>query len=116
MSAIDQAHTVLRQARSVRQELKRQIHRRGRGTDWLSERGLTKLSGAEPKYWPDLLLKEIVDDALDAAEGVRRPPIVSVTVERDALVVEDTGPGIEERMIRTSTRATKTCTSPRLGG
>jgi hypothetical protein len=100
MSAIDQAHSVLRQTRSVRQELKRQIHRRGRGTDWLSERGLTKLSGAEPKYWPDLLLKEIVDDALDAAEGVRRPPIVSVTVERDALVVEDTGPGIEERIIR----------------
>jgi DNA topoisomerase VI subunit B len=50
--------------------------------------------GHEPELWPIALLKELLDNACDACETARVPPAVRVTVEPDAVVVQDNGPGL----------------------
>jgi DNA topoisomerase VI subunit B len=41
-----------------------------------------------------VLLKELLDNSIDAAEDAGIPPAVQVTVDGQALTVTDNGPGI----------------------
>ena len=48
----------------------------------------------QTESWPLVVLKELVDNALDAAEKVGVPPQISVSVGDGVIAVQDNGPGI----------------------
>jgi hypothetical protein len=50
-----------------------------------SEKELTNLTGHPPPEWPLVVVKELVDNAIDACEGAGIAPVVSVTVDAEAL-------------------------------
>ena len=55
---------------------------------------LTKLVGAEPADWPRVVLKELVDNSLDACEEAGVAPEIVISVAKDVIAVSDNGPGI----------------------
>jgi DNA topoisomerase VI subunit B len=62
--------------------------------DFASKRELTAQIGHAPEMWPQVVVKELVDNALDAAEEIGVAPRVKVRVIHDAIEVRDKGPGI----------------------
>jgi DNA topoisomerase VI subunit B len=62
--------------------------------DFASEKELVAQTGHQRDAWPVVLLKELVDNAIDAAEESGIAPVITVTVNRAGITVEDNGPGI----------------------
>lgn len=74
--------------------LRRETFTTSRLLDYFSEKELALQTGHDREQWPEVALKELVDNALDAAEDSGITPDVSVTVEDNTLAVADNGPGI----------------------
>ena len=66
--------TVLQQARAGAQ-LQRATLRTSRLLDFCSRKELIAQTGHQPEAWPLVVLKELVDNALDACEDHRRKEI-----------------------------------------
>ena len=62
--------------------------------DFVSEKELTLQCGYGPGYWPLVVVKELIDNTLDACEEQGIPPEVTVTVDESSITVEDNGTGI----------------------
>ncbi len=62
--------------------------------EFFTPKELTMQIGHPQRLWPLALLKEVIDNALDACESADTAPQVLVTVQPDALTVEDNGPGL----------------------
>jgi hypothetical protein len=62
--------------------------------EFCSKKELVNQTGHPVEQWPLVILKELTDNALDASEDAGTAPIITVTVARDKIVVEDNGPGI----------------------
>lgn len=62
--------------------------------DFFSEKELTAQTGHGIAQWPLVILKELVDNALDACEEAQAAPEVAVTVDAEGITVADNGPGI----------------------
>jgi DNA topoisomerase VI subunit B len=52
--------------------------------------------------WPVALLKELVDNALDACEAAGIAPEITVTVTQDSFAVQDNGPGLPAATLKRS--------------
>jgi hypothetical protein len=67
-----------------------------RTLEFFSERELTMQLGVRRERWALALLKELLDNALDAAEQMDRPPVITITADAEAhtLSVQDNGPGL----------------------
>ena len=76
--------------------LTRTTFRTSRTLEFFSERELTMQLGVSRDRWALAMLKELVDNALDAAEQTDRPPVVTITEDDEAhtLTVQDNGPGL----------------------
>lgn len=74
--------------------LERVAFRTSRLLDFASEKELTAQVGHRRASWPLVLLKELVDNSLDACEDAGVAPEVKVTVDKAGILVEDNGPGI----------------------
>jgi DNA topoisomerase VI subunit B len=74
--------------------LARTTLRTSRLLDFASEKELVAQTGHQATAWPIVLLKELVDNAIDAAEEAEISPEIKVTVDRTGITVEDNGPGI----------------------
>jgi signal transduction histidine kinase len=72
----------------------REVYRTSRMLDFASARELTAQIGHPPSQWTAVALKELVDNALDAAEEAGTPPVVHVRLDDPVLEVADEGPGI----------------------
>src|SRR5262249_34566319 len=59
-----------------------------------SERELTKQIGHSSDQWPLVILKELVDNAIDAAEEAGIAPAVQIEVADGTITITDNGPGI----------------------
>jgi len=78
-----------------------------------SQAELVKQTGHDVEGWPLVVVKEMVDNALDAAEEAGTAPSIEVVVDKDSITVQDNGPGIPEETVasiadyatRTSSRA-----------
>jgi DNA topoisomerase VI subunit B len=81
--------------------LKREVAVLNRAMEYFTEKHLTALMGDGPERWPEILVKELTDNALDAAEG-HGPPRVEVTVTADGFAVADNGPGLPAEIIEAS--------------
>ena len=65
-----------------------------RPLEFCSAKELVAQTGHEPDDWPLVILKELIDNALDACEEARVAPVIRVTVARGKIRVRDNGPGI----------------------
>ena len=75
---------------------------------------LARQTGQPPQNWPLTLIKELIDNAIDAAEEADVAPDVEISVESDgSIVIADQGPGLAPKIVaslidftkRTSSRA-----------
>ena len=58
--------------------------------------------GYSKPLWPVVLVKELIDNALDACESADIQPHIIVKVEPDAVSVQDNGPGLSLKTIQDS--------------
>ena len=82
--------------RQTRQTFERQYFVVNRALEFFTQKQLAMQIGHEPLLWPIALLKELVDNSLDACEKASVAPEIAVEVEPDALIVRDNGPGLPE--------------------
>ena len=55
---------------------------------------MTAQIGFNKDKWPVALLKELIDNALDACESANIAPAITLELRNDALIVADNGPGL----------------------
>lgn len=65
-----------------------------RALEFFSEKELTMQIGHSRPMWAIALIKELVDNALDACEAAEIAPQITITVEPDAVHIADNGPGL----------------------
>jgi hypothetical protein len=84
--------------------LERTMFETSRVLEYFTERELSYQTGHSKEHWPLVILKELMDNALDACENASIPPQIKVellhTGERFfTIAVEDNGPGIKPEVI-----------------
>src|SRR5262249_49425118 len=52
------------------------------------------------EQWPLVVLKELVDNALDACEEANIAPALKVVVDGDAITIADNGPGMAPETVK----------------
>jgi hypothetical protein len=67
--------------------------------EFCTQRELVNQTGHDCHEWPLVVLKELVDNALDACEEAEIPPVVSIAVDGDTIVIKDNGPGLPAKTI-----------------
>ena len=81
---------------NIAHALERTTFATSRSLEFFSEKELSMQLGADRRHWPITLVKELIDNALDACESVRCPPEITITLAPDSFSVRDTGPGLPE--------------------
>ncbi len=81
-------------------KLERVTLRTSRLLDFCSEKELVAQTGHAVHDWPLVVLKELVDNALDACEEAEVAPEITVRADGDGITVTDNGPGIPESTIK----------------
>ena len=74
--------------------LTRTVFQTSRVLEFFTDKELTMQIGFPRHQWPLALVKELVDNALDACEMTGSPPDITVTVTEDTVSVQDNGPGL----------------------
>ena len=74
--------------------LERTTFQTSRLLDFLNEKELAKQCGHPRANWPLVVVKELVDNALDACEEQGAPPVVTIVFTEDSITVADNGAGI----------------------
>jgi hypothetical protein len=67
--------------------------------EFCSQRELQNQTGHSVFEWPLVVVKELLDNALDAAEEAEVPPDITVIVEPDKIIVQDNANGIDAETI-----------------
>lgn len=79
--------------------LLRETFRTSRLLDFCNEKELTAQTGHQLDAWPLVVLKELIDNGLDACEEAGVDPEIAVKVDDIGITVADNGPGIPEKTI-----------------
>jgi Histidine kinase-, DNA gyrase B-, and HSP90-like ATPase len=78
--------------------LERQVFKTSRLAEFCSVKELVAQTGHPVEQWPLVILKELVDNALDACEEAEIAPVIKIAVKMipgaAAITVTDNGPGI----------------------
>jgi DNA topoisomerase VI subunit B len=77
----------------------RQTFKTSRLTEFCSQKELVNQTGHDIEDWPFVIIKELVDNALDGCEEVGIAPVVSITVNVDGITVADNGGGISAETV-----------------
>ncbi len=80
-------------------KLERTTLRTSRLLDFCSRKELIAQTGHQPDAWPLVVLKELVDNALDACEEAEVAPEITIQVDDNGITVIDNGPGIPAETI-----------------
>ena len=91
----------------------RKVFRSSRLAEFATRSELIRQTGHPAEDWPLVIVKELADNALDAAEGAGIAPEIEIVVAADAIAVSDRGPGIApaavesliDYSVKTSSRA-----------
>jgi len=87
--------------RVLQKTLKQQTFTVSRELEYFSEAELTTQTGyARELWWPQVVVKELVDNALDASEQAGTAPVIAINLERHFLEVRDSGPGIQPAVVK----------------
>ncbi len=79
---------------TVAAKLERTTLRTSRLLDFCSRKELIAQTGHQPDAWPLVVLKELVDNSLDACEEAEVAPQITIQVDDAGITVIDNGPGI----------------------
>ena len=71
-----------------------------RALDFCNEKGLITETGHQPEVWPLVVVKELIDNALDAAEEASTPPNIEIKVDDIGITVTDNGLGIPTKTVK----------------
>jgi DNA topoisomerase-6 subunit B len=82
--------------------LERTTFHTSRVVEFFTEHELQRHIGFGKALWALALLKELIDNALDACEAAGVAPELEVVVEADAVTVRDNGPGLPRAMLERS--------------
>jgi DNA topoisomerase VI subunit B len=82
------------------QKLTRVAFRVSRLMEFCTKRELQNQTGHPVYEWPLVVLKELMDNALDACEEAEIAPVISVTVKPGSITIRDNGGGIETDTIK----------------
>src|SRR6516165_7246125 len=85
---------------SGKPRLERVTFQTSRLLDFCNRKELIAQTGHQPDAWPLVALKELLDNALDAAEDASVPPGVNVTVNEQGIHVADNGPGLPAETVQ----------------
>ena len=80
-------------------KLKRTTFTTSRLMEFCSEKELVNQTGHSSYYWPLVVLKELLDNSLDACEEADISPAIKVKVNAKGITVADNGPGIPEKTV-----------------
>jgi Histidine kinase-, DNA gyrase B-, and HSP90-like ATPase len=80
--------------------LNRTTFETNRSLEYFSERELIAQTGHEPQDWPPMLVKELVDNAVDECESAGVAPEVAISVDEQSITVGDKGRGIPVETVR----------------
>lgn len=83
----------------VAAKLGRATFRTSRLLDFASEKELTAQTGHPSSEWPLVIIKELVDNALDACEEAGIAPEIAVRVGAHGITVSDNGPGLPAKVV-----------------
>jgi hypothetical protein len=87
------------------QKIERVAFTTSRLMEFCTEKELVAQTGHEAHKWPLVIVKEIVDNSIDACEEAEVAPVVRVTIttgkrgKPTRIVIEDNGPGIPSQTI-----------------
>jgi len=76
--------------------LQRETFVTSREMDFFSEKELTTQTGHSVSEWPLVIVKELIDNALDACEETDIEPHIEIVVDAAGITVIDNGPGLPE--------------------
>jgi DNA topoisomerase VI subunit B len=74
--------------------LPRETFKTSRLMDFFSVKELTAQIGHGPQDWPLVVIKELLDNAIDACEDQAIPPVLGVEIHDAGIAVTDNGPGL----------------------
>jgi hypothetical protein len=80
--------------------LNRVTFKTSREMDFFSEKELVTQTGHERQEWPLVIIKELLDNSLDACEEADTHPAVAVEADAGGITVTDNGPGLPEATLR----------------
>jgi DNA topoisomerase VI subunit B len=83
--------------------LNRTVFETSRELEFFSEKELMMQIGYNKALWPLALLKELIDNSLDACEVASIAPEIEVTIGKKSFSVQDNGPGLPEATMLKST-------------
>jgi Histidine kinase-, DNA gyrase B-, and HSP90-like ATPase len=83
-------------------QLNREWFETKRTLEYFSEKELSMQLGAARSRWPEVLLKELLDNALDACETAKVEPEIGITLSSEGFSVQDNGPGMGPELIEKS--------------
>lgn len=86
----------------MREQLKRTTFTTSRLLEFFTEKELQMQIGHAVEHWPVAVLKELIDNALDACETTGVAPEIHIRLEKDAISVEDNGPGLPQKILERS--------------
>jgi DNA topoisomerase VI subunit B len=89
-----------KQAKKPAPKLERITFQTSRELDFFSEQELNKQTGHEREEWPLVIVKELLDNSLDACETANITPVIEVTVDESSIAVQDNGPGLPEETLK----------------
>jgi hypothetical protein len=80
--------------------LQRETFHTSRLLDFCNEKELTAQTGHPPAEWPLVVVKELVDNALDACEEAGIAPCIVIAVDNTGITVADNGPGMPAETVK----------------
>ena len=81
-------------------KLTRVAFRVSRLMEFCTQRELQNQTGHSVHDWPLVILKELMDNALDDAEEIEVAPVISITVKPKSITIQDNGGGIDTETIK----------------
>jgi len=83
-------------------KLQRVAFTTSRLAEFCGEKELTAQTGHAPAEWPLVILKEIIDNGVDACEEAEIAPEINIEVstERGEIIIADNGPGLPPETIQ----------------
>jgi DNA topoisomerase VI subunit B len=79
--------------------LTRTVFKTSRLLEFCSQKELVNQTGHAVAEWPLVILKELIDNSLDACEEAGIAPVIMISVQGGHIVVADNGPGIEPQTV-----------------
>lgn len=80
--------------------LQRSIFKTSRLMDFFSRKELIAQIGHQPDAWPLVVLKELMDNAIDACEDAGIAPNIVIKVDGGGIEVTDNGPGLPANAVK----------------